>query len=137
MVWAPPPNQKSWLRLCVRVFSTRWSGHRTFWNNNNAKGQRYDRASLMLIHNQFWHTELMNSLPYISDCFEIIFLQVPRDQQKLDVLESIWIDKLDAEINVNKTDLPQFFIGLLFFRFIFSTIYTTVLIRYSRQTYFA
>ena len=32
----------------------------------------------------------MNSLLDISDCFEVTFLQEPRNQQKLDVLESMW-----------------------------------------------
>ena len=84
-----------------------WSGHRAFWNNNNAKKQHNDRASL-LIHFLTWLKELMNSLPYISDCFEVTFLQEPRNQQKLDVLESMWINKLVAEININKTILPKY-----------------------------
>ena len=50
----------------------------------------------------------MNSLPDISDCFEVTFLQEPRNQQKLDVLESMWINKLVAEININKTILPKY-----------------------------
>ena len=60
----------------------------------------------------------MNSLPDILDCFEVIFLQKPRDQQKLEALESmIWINKLGAEININKTALLKyhlFSIGVLF-----------------------
>ena len=50
----------------------------------------------------------MNSLPDISDCFEAIFLQEPRDQQKRDILESTWINKLIAEININKTVLQKY-----------------------------
>ena len=69
----------------------------------NAKGQHNDRASL-LIHYQSWHTELINSQPDISDCFEVIFLQEPGHQQKLDVLQSMWINKLDAD----KTGLPKY-----------------------------
>ena len=52
---------------------------------------------------QSWHAKLMNSLPDILDRFEVIFFQEPRDQQKLDVLESMWINKLLAQININKT----------------------------------
>ena len=51
----------------------------------------------------------MNSLPDISDCFEVTFLQEPRNQQKLDVLESMWINKLAEEININKTILPKYY----------------------------
>ena len=47
----------------------------------------------------------MNFLPDISDCFEVTFLQEPRNQQKLDVLESMWINKLVAEI----TSIKQFY----------------------------
>ena len=50
----------------------------------------------------------MNSRPDISYCFEVIFLQEPGDQQKLDALESMWINKLVAEINTNKTILPKY-----------------------------
>ena len=99
--------QKIYVGQTLSHFSIRWSGHRAFWNNNNAKGQHNDRASL-LIHYQSWHTELVNSLPDISDCFEVIFLQEPRDQQKFDVLESIWINTLVAEINTNKTIIPKY-----------------------------
>ena len=116
--------QKIYVGQTINHFSTRWSGHRAFWNNNNAKKQHNDRASL-LIHFQTWHQKLMNSLPDISDCFEVTFLQEPRNQQKLDVLESMWINKLVAEININKTILPkyhQFCIGLLFFWFAFIII---------------
>ena len=101
--------QKIYVGQTINYFSTRWSGHRTFRNknNNNDKKQQNDRASL-LIHFQTWHKELMNSLPDISDCFEVTFLQEPRNQQKLDVLESMWINKLVAEININKTILPKY-----------------------------
>ena len=50
----------------------------------------------------------MNSLPDISDYFKVIFLQEPTDQQKLDVLESMWINELDAKININKTVFPKY-----------------------------
>ena len=102
--------QKIYVDQTINHFSTRWSGHKAFWNNNNnnAKKQHNDRASL-LIHFQTWHKELMNNtLPDISDCFEVTFLQEPRNQQKLDVLESLWINKLVAEININKTILPKY-----------------------------
>ena len=71
------------------------------------KKQHNDRASLLL-HFQTWCKELMNSLPDISDCFEVTFIQKPRNQQKLDVFESIRINKLVAEININKTILPKY-----------------------------
>ena len=99
--------QKIYVGQTINHFSTRWSGHRAFWSNNNAKKEHNDRASL-LIHFQTWHKELMNSLPDISDCFEVTFLQEPRNQQKLDVLESMWINKLVVEININKTILPKY-----------------------------
>ena len=99
--------QKIYVGQTINHFSTRWSGHRAFWNNNNAKKEHNDRASL-LIHFQTWHKELMNSLPDISNCFEVTFLQEPGNQQKLDVLQSKWINKLVAEININKTILPKY-----------------------------
>ena len=49
----------------------------------------------------------MNSSGYL-DCFEVIFLREPRDQHKLDVLKSLWINKLAAEININKRVLPTY-----------------------------
>ena len=98
--------QNVYVGQTINHFSTRWSRHRVFWNNNSAKGQHNDVASL-LIHCQSCHAELINSLQDISDCFEVIFLKEPRDQKKIDVLENIWINKLDAEININETVLPK------------------------------
>ena len=66
--------QKIYVGQAVNHVSTHWFGHRAFGNNNNARRLHNDRASL-LIHYQTWHTELMNSLPDISDCLEVIFLQ--------------------------------------------------------------
>ena len=74
---------------------------------DSTPGQHNNRASL-LIHFQSWHTELMNSLPDILDCFEVIFIQELTNQQKLDVLESVCKNKLVAEININKTILPKY-----------------------------
>ena len=61
-----------------------------------------------MIHYQSWHTELMNSLANMSDFFEVIFFQEPRDQQKLDVWESMWRNKVVAEISINETVLSKY-----------------------------
>ena len=47
---------------------------------------------------------MQNSLPDISDSYNVSFLQEPRDQQKLNVLESMWKKYLflNAEITTHK-----------------------------------
>ena len=51
----------------------------------------------------------MNSLPDISKCFQVIFLQEHRDQQKLDAFKTMWICRHVAEININRTVLPKYY----------------------------
>jgi len=88
-------------------FSSRWTGHRTIWKNKNCLNQRSDRASL-IIHYQTKHNANINSLPEIHNCFKVIFLQEPREVTKLDIAESRWINKLNAQININRTVLPKY-----------------------------
>ena len=89
------------------AFSTRWSGHRTIWNNKIIE-KHNDRAAL-LIHYHKEHKQVINSHPVISSCFDVIFLEEPKDFRKLDFLESDWINRLYAQINITKTVLPKFY----------------------------
>ena len=89
----------------INHFSTCWSGHRAFWNNNNnAKGQQNIPADSSSVLASRTHEF---SAGYFR-LFEVIFLQEPRDQQKLAVLKSMRINRLVSEININKTVLPKY-----------------------------
>ena len=91
----------------INAFSTRWSGHRTIWNSKIIE-KHSDRAAL-LIHYHKEHKQVINSHPVISSCFDVIFLEEPKDFRKLDFLESDWINRLYAQINITKTVLPKFY----------------------------
>ena len=88
------------------AFSTRWSGHRRIWNSKIIE-KHSDRAAL-LIHYHTEHKHVINSHPVISSCFDVIFLEGPKDFSKPDFLESDWINRLYAQINITKTVLSKF-----------------------------
>jgi len=99
-------------------FSVRWSSHRHFWNNNQKKhtgnnkqnhNLNKDRAALfnhfLIKHKDI--TQDKNKALDITDCYNVIFLQEPTNTCNLDFLESKWISKLKATININKTIIPE------------------------------
>ena len=44
----------------------------------------------------------------LDQAFTVTFLEKPRDLRFLDILESRWINRLNAKINICKTILPEF-----------------------------
>ena len=89
-------------------FSVRWTSHRYFWRSNCEKSQQSDKAALLIHYNTHHKDFFVKNKPDISDCFNVFFLQEPLTFENLDLLESKWIRKLDAEININRTVLPKF-----------------------------
>ena len=91
-------------------FSTRWSGHRSFWNNickEKRITENNDNAALFS-HYQTEHEEILNTDKNFANCYDVIFLEQPNSPHNLDFLESKWISKLNAQINISKTILPKF-----------------------------
>ena len=88
------------------AFFTRWFGHHRIWNSKIIE-KHSDKAAL-LIHYHTEHNNVINSHPVISSCFDVIFLEEPKDFSKLDFLESDWINRLYAQINITKTVLSKF-----------------------------
>ena len=86
----------------ITTFSTRWAQHRTNWNNKNNNNNNDDRASLRL-HYKSKHKDMLNS--DINSNFSIQFIEIPDNPAHLDFLESRWIARLDAKININSTVL--------------------------------
>ena len=94
------------------------SSHRHFCNNNKKKhtgnnkqnhNLSKDRAALFnhfLIKHKYI-TQDKNMDLDITDCYNVIFLQEPTNTYNLDFLESKWISKLKATININKTIIPE------------------------------
>ena len=89
------------------AFSTRWSGHRRIWNSKII--EKHSNRAALLIHYHTEHKHVINSHPVIFNCFDVIFLEKPKDFGKLDFLESDWINRLYAQINITKTVLPKFY----------------------------
>jgi len=47
----------------------------------------------------------LDSNPDLADCDFITFANKPNNIGNLDIYESLWINKLNAKININKTIL--------------------------------
>ena len=87
----------------VTSFSTRWNGHRSAWNNNISKED--DRAALK-IHFRKEHPPAKDD--DLANAFTVTFVDKPDNPKNLDRLESNWISRLEAKININKTMLPKY-----------------------------
>ena len=85
----------------ITTFAKRWAQHRAVWkqpgNNNNN-----DRASLRL-HYTNNHNDKINK--DINTNYTITFIQTTDTPTNLDFLESRWIARLNAQININSTVL--------------------------------
>ena len=87
----------------VRNFSSRWSGHRSIWKN--CCSDIDDRAALK-IHYAKNHPDTVGL--DLADAFTVTFVDKPNKPEHLDILESSWISRLRANININKTLLPKY-----------------------------
>ena len=90
-------------RPTVKSFSTRWSGHRAVWKNGSSDVD--DRAALR-IHYMKHHSDVVGL--DLADAFTVTFVDKPKHPINLDILESSWISRLCASININKTPLPMY-----------------------------
>ena len=84
-------------------FSLRWNGHRHTWNSCSLENEK----AALYIHYHNHHSNQIKSQRKIWDCYEVIFLQQPKPYQ-LDFLESKWISRLQAKINIRDTILPKY-----------------------------
>ena len=83
-------------------FSERWSGHRSFWKSGSTEEK--DQAALRIHYNKHHPEEKAVGL---AEAFGVTFVDQPKLPKDLDVLESDWVNRLDASININKTTLPK------------------------------
>ena len=83
-------------------FSKRWNSHRSNWKNGNVEGG--DKAALRLHYVNHHSTQQNATLPSI---FKVTFVDKPDSFKDLDLMESRWIKRLQAKININETILPQ------------------------------
>ena len=85
----------------ITSFSKRWSSHRHNWKNM-VTNEINDRAALKLHYTKKHPTSNKVS----KKSFSITFIDTTKNHSELDFLESKWINKLQATININKTILP-------------------------------
>ena len=84
-------------------FSNCWNGHRAIWKNGtSAEGD----AAALSNHYKYSHPTKPNI--NFAQSFNVIFIDAPNNASNLDMLESRWIKRLDATININKTILPKY-----------------------------
>ena len=84
-------------------FSNRWNGHRAVWKNStSADGD----AAALKNHYKKYHPTKSNI--GLAEAFDVAFVDAPGSACGLDMLESRWIKRLNATININKTILPKY-----------------------------
>ena len=83
-------------------FATRWSAHRSTWKHGTDDSG--DKAALLKHYGKCHRAEANREL---SSAFMVTFVDQPGDPCGLDVLESKWINRLEASINIQKTVLPR------------------------------
>ena len=98
----------------VNKFSVRWNGHRRVWNelSKQNEGQHHDEDAgtqkdeqALYIHYRKNHPNVLRGLR-LDQAYQVIFVESP-PKHDLDVTESFWINKLQADINIAKTILPK------------------------------
>ena len=85
----------------VQTFSERWCTHRSMWRSG--KAEKSDRAALKVHYVK--HHQIFRNID-LSEAFTVTFIDQPHNPKDLDVVESSWIYKLKASININRTVLP-------------------------------
>ena len=95
----------------INKFSKRWAGHRASWrvcsNSESKLTPTADDCSALCAHMIKYHNTLRKATT-LPDLFVVILLQQPKNKQNLDLYESQWIYKLDAQINIAKGILPKY-----------------------------
>ena len=84
-------------------FSKRFNSHRHIWK----KGCKEitDQAALRCHYDTKHPDEKGRTLP---QAFKVFFVDQPNSMKQLDLCESLWVNRLQAQININKTLLPRF-----------------------------
>ena len=87
----------------INPFSTRWNNHRSAW-----KGEHTDEDDGVALKIHYSKHHQQTSGLSLADAFTVTFVDKPRDPKNLDQLESAWISRLRASINIKKTVFPMF-----------------------------
>ena len=83
-------------------FSKRWNSHRATWRRS-CKGVG-DQAALRVHYDTQHQADKDKELP---QAFRVIFVDQPDQVRNLDLCESLWVNRLQASININRTLLPK------------------------------
>ena len=83
-------------------FSSRWNSHRHAWKKGGV--EKNDKAALRIHYQQKHQSTVDLTLP---QAYTVTFVDKPCDRGTLDYMESYWIQKLQATININRTILPK------------------------------
>nr|CAB3263302.1 uncharacterized protein LOC108950347 [Phallusia mammillata] len=95
---------KQYVGQTKNKFSTRWNTHRATWKTFDCSANN-DRAAL-LRHYAENHSAILKRKPHIHLCFFVVFVQMP-SPNLLDIFEDKWLNKIKAEINIQKMILPR------------------------------
>ena len=100
-MWRNVVIAKSSMSVTITSFSQKWCFYRHIWQST-ITDEVNDRAALKLHYARKHKTSKKD----LKEAFSIIFVDANNNYSDLDVLESKWINKLEATININKTILP-------------------------------
>ena len=84
-------------------FTKRWDEHRSKWRKKII--QDGDKAALLTHYNKKHNADLSIDL---DKAFRVTFVEKANDFKFLDILESRWINRLNAKINICNTVLPKY-----------------------------
>ena len=95
---------KQYVGQTINKFSKRWCHHRFIWNQ--FKYDNIDDKATLFHHYHTLHRLTLQTKPDIADCFFVTFKDQP-SKHFLSIYQNIWLDKLNATININKMLLPS------------------------------
>ena len=94
---------KQYIGQTIDKFSKRWCHHKVIWNQ--FKYDKIDDKAALLHHCHTYQLTLQTK-PDIADYFFGTFADQP-PKHFLSIYENIWLDKVNATININKMLLPS------------------------------
>ena len=94
---------KQYIGQTINKFSKRWCHHSFIWNQ--FKYDNIDDNAALLHHYHTFHRPTLQTKPDIADRFFATFVDQP-PKHLLSIYENIWLDQLNATININKMPLP-------------------------------
>ena len=111
--------EEMYIGQTINSFSKRWNTHRKIWKEEIMKKQSEnskiddeqktkDEHALTNHYIKFHNQLIKNGNLKLSNAFTVIFVETPNSKEDLDMVESYWIARVKAKINIASTVLPKY-----------------------------